>query len=785
MIIKPHAGYFYASESQTAIKIAGMTNWQSQYDRWRFSKSWNHRDNNPVQLIGINNNLENRIEAALTNKIALEGGRGNSLVTWKDAVDSALIDLKNTETAVLWITIDYDASRLGQEYQLFFNGNDIGYQPIDIPTHQNEWETFTHFGSTADSYDDGRTLIEVDENGDGEFIPIHDFNSNKVLNAAGTGYIERYEAIANPSLADADYAHTIYDTVGGLKAVCVVEADDTPLPNFTTILSLAAINGTDPAITTPVDLGGNLVIEAYGLVPGAIEVILRSGVKETVFTEAGSTVSLVGGLYTATIPTIIEGAEVANFPDVGQELQCEITDGTDSLFFNIIINKPVDRELVIFSDGVTTDELSAIYFGNFVDVVSGGMSFLYDPTKHVVLPSNTHTNQATGIWEYYGTLFTTWGMQSFLVSSRAGAYSNTAPVANAGVGGSAISGDEVTLNGTATDVDGDETVTSYQWRQVQGPITPLSDETLPNPTFTAPVVSGETTLIYGLIVTDDQGLDSEEVLVTYTITPNLAPVVNAGNDQQVLTGSTVTLTAAAVDPENRLLSYQWTQLEGANITLNNSTKAVATFNVTLIDTYVFEVEVTDDAGNITTDSVTITAVSPNQPPVASAGPDQLGVAAATEVTLNATGTSDPNDNLQSILWTQVQGVTVEVKEKTTLTPYFVTPSLNTESTLVFMVTVSDGEYISSDTVTVTVLPFNPGIKFERDELERQFLPDGTALAEAGSISPVSNVSAGGAATFINSPYSVDVAQEERKRQILGYDPVDDNGNGYDYSGQGE
>jgi hypothetical protein len=66
------------------------------------------------------------------------------------------------------------------------------------------------------------------------------------------------------------------------------------------------------------------------------------------------------------------------------------------------------------------------------------------------------------------------------------------------------------------------------------------------------------------------------VAFTSTNAVNHAPVVNAGADQQVRPGATVTLSAQGTDPDGNALTYVWSQSQGPTVALQ-ATGATATF----------------------------------------------------------------------------------------------------------------------------------------------------------------------------------------------------------------
>ena len=145
---------------------------------------------------------------------------------------------------------------------------------------------------------------------------------------------------------------------------------------------------------------------------------------------------------------------------------------------------------------------------------------------------------------------------------------NSPPIANAGADQTAAVGDTVTLNGSASS-DGDGDPLTYRWAfqsRPQGSAATLNSPIAVNPTFLVDV-SG--TYVLGLIVNDGQA-DSAADTVTIS-TQNSAPVANAGPDQTVLVGQTVTLDGTgSSDVDGNPLTYAWTFVSrpaGSNATL--------------------------------------------------------------------------------------------------------------------------------------------------------------------------------------------------------------------------
>ena len=97
------------------------------------------------------------------------------------------------------------------------------------------------------------------------------------------------------------------------------------------------------------------------------------------------------------------------------------------------------------------------------------------------------------------------------------------------------------------------------------------------------------------------------------------------------------------------------------------------------------------------------AGSTNRAPIADAGPD-FSVDSATNVALDASASYDLDGDTLTYSWTQPSGTAVTLTGGTTDGPTFIAPTVTTQESLTFNVTVSDGTLSHSDSVTVTVLP---------------------------------------------------------------------------------
>ena len=192
---------------------------------------------------------------------------------------------------------------------------------------------------------------------------------------------------------------------------------------------------------------------------------------------------------------------------------------------------------------------------------------------------------------------------------------------------------------------------------------------------------------------------------------NSPPTANAGADQSdVAEGTRVTLDGSgSSDPDGQTLGYSWSQTSGPSVAPLTGAGTVRMHFTAPNRTADYDIEfllaVSDGAGGLDTDTVTISVTADNDAPTANAGADQSDVAEGTRVTLDGSGSTDPEGQTLTYSWAKKTGPAVTLTNPNTAQASFTAPTeLLADAEFEFTLTVSDGPNSATDDVQVTVTP---------------------------------------------------------------------------------
>ena len=261
----------------------------------------------------------------------------------------------------------------------------------------------------------------------------------------------------------------------------------------------------------------------------------------------------------------------------------------------------------------------------------------------------------------------------------------------------------VSLNGTASDADGD--ILSYRWSH--GPVLAVQfdDPSSPSTSFTAPQVNATTTLTLTLAVSDGNATTSDSLVLTISDIPdNHPPEVEAGPDLGIPEGAIVSLNGTASDADGDILSYRWSHGPVLAVQFDDPSSPSTSFTAPQVNattTLTLTLAVSD--GNATTSDslvLTISDIPDNHPPEVEAGPD-LGIPEGAIVSLNGTA-SDADGDILSYRWSHGPVLAVQFDDPSSPSTSFTAPQVNATTTLTLTLAVSDGNATTSDSLVLTI-----------------------------------------------------------------------------------
>ena len=190
------------------------------------------------------------------------------------------------------------------------------------------------------------------------------------------------------------------------------------------------------------------------------------------------------------------------------------------------------------------------------------------------------------------------------------------------------------------------------------------------------------------------------------VTPPEPPVANAGSDQNIqLPASSFTLSGSGTTPQGSIKNYTWTRVSGPdNPIIDNASSATTSVSGFSAGTYVFQLQVTNDAGLSATDEVTIAVIGESQSaPIANAGADQTVHLPESFFVLSGSATTEKG-TITNYNWTQVSGPNTSTINNATSASTSVSGFIAGTYFYQLQVTNSFG-LIAKDTVVINVIGF--------------------------------------------------------------------------------
>jgi hypothetical protein len=191
---------------------------------------------------------------------------------------------------------------------------------------------------------------------------------------------------------------------------------------------------------------------------------------------------------------------------------------------------------------------------------------------------------------------------------------NMPPTADAGDDQNVSSGNIVTLDASnSSDMDGG--IGTYQWSQISGKPVILSNADSVHAEFVAPIVHPEgSSLKFSLTIADTGTLKARDACIVNVVSQNTPPISDAGPDETVTEGSSVTLDGAgSFDSDDGIVLYLWKQISGTPVTLSDSTAIQPTFTALSAteESAVLELLLTvEDEGGLQSSDICLVSVAP-------------------------------------------------------------------------------------------------------------------------------------------------------------------------------
>lgn len=292
---------------------------------------------------------------------------------------------------------------------------------------------------------------------------------------------------------------------------------------------------------------------------------------------------------------------------------------------------------------------------------------------------------------------------------------NESPIAGAGSDQTVPADQVVNLSGAAS-TDPEGSPLTYYWSFDAAPAgsTAMSGGTAFTANHSAEAVATSFTpdtigtYVVSLVVRDDKNLSSHLDYVIIEVTaPESLPVAAAGQDVAVTVGTPATLDgSSSYDPQGKPLTYAWVLNDrpaGSTASISDATVASPSVTPDVKGVYIATLIVSNGLATSAGDSVTVTATTTDNAPVANAGTD-ITTDDCTTINLSCSGSSDPDgDPLQYFWEVQQRPASSRVDNSTFSDRAAANPTFYPDQAGAYTLscTVSDGTHWSvPDTVSV-------------------------------------------------------------------------------------
>jgi hypothetical protein len=182
---------------------------------------------------------------------------------------------------------------------------------------------------------------------------------------------------------------------------------------------------------------------------------------------------------------------------------------------------------------------------------------------------------------------------------------------------------------------------------------------------------------------------------------NQAPAADAGLDREVHLGSLVRLSGLrSTDPDGDTITYRWiiaSRPAASAAALTGADTATPSFIGDRVGQYVIELVVDDGTWTAAPDQVIVRVVPSDTDltPTADAGPDRFAVTGQTLITLDASGSNDPENTPLNYLWIRAKAPEGSTAALDTNTPAMPTFRPDRDGEYVFRLQVTDGTSLSN------------------------------------------------------------------------------------------